>query len=55
MTNYSIDEVEAKSEQNFYNSYKELKRQTITENEVRLVARLQSVNKYFLMQQQCFG
>jgi hypothetical protein len=51
MTNYSIDEFEAKNEQDFYNSYKELKQQTITDNEVILVATLQSANKYFLMQQ----
>jgi hypothetical protein len=51
MINYSIDEVEAKREQSFYDSYKELKQETITENEIRLVATLQSVNKYFLMQQ----
>jgi hypothetical protein len=51
MTNYSIDEVEAQSEQDFYNSYEELKQQTVTKNEVRFVTTLQSANKYFLMQQ----
>jgi hypothetical protein len=54
MTKNSTYEVEAKSEQYFYNSYKELRQQTIVENEITFVEALQNTNKYFLMQQQCF-